>query len=120
MNSRITPQEVKAAFQKCGLTPTRRFFVQLNEDLEPIGCCAISAMYLAEKGTETLRQAIRDKKPLVTLNSPTKHIIRQWAEDRYGWVYTETFIAGFDGEARHYLPDTTGYKDGLAVAKSVL
>jgi hypothetical protein len=117
---RITPQEVQAAYQKCGMKPATKSYMQLNGHLKPVGCCAISALFLAEKGTKEMNRAFYDERSQTPLTSQFAERVNEWAYHKYGVAYVHTFMAGFDAGTEEIFAGSKGYEDGMEVAKCVL
>ena len=91
---RITPAEVKAAYEKTGLDPLRF----LTGPVSNCGC-PIAALWVAAGEPD--------------------HDPMSWAKEQYGFRYTNGFVAGVDDVVYGRWLDKTGYTDGQAVAAAV-
>lgn len=94
---KITVEEVRAAYQKTGLTPARR--ITHDEKCAcPIG--VIGADKYGLSGNDTL----------------------DWSDNAFGILFTNGFICGFDGdepEEKNAL-FLEGYENGKEVAKAII
>jgi hypothetical protein len=108
---RITPEEVKAAYDKTGLKPDRGAYRRYDESPEqrPFAACGLGVVATAEQGEKWW----------------------DWIESHSGNYGTEAnsyhygFVAGFDGQRQSRLGYDVdaydlGYLDGKAAAAAVL
>lgn len=106
---RITPEQVKAAYEKTGMKPARCSMLWWKKDGAPCGC-GLGALFVASHGG---LDAFRDVVLMPAL--------RPWAQERWGAKYVYGFIVGFDdnGLPCNDARKREGRADGRAAAALV-
>jgi len=108
--TRITPEQVQAAYQATGLTPTRGVYLGRSGERDAGGACGLGALAYAGLGMDWAKKGL-------TCNRAISQV--------YGLSlsYQDGFIVGFDGLDNE--PDIRsqayqdGYADGAAAALAV-
>jgi len=95
--SRITIDEVRAAYAATGVKPKRGDYVDRQED-GTLCACAIGALAI-QAGVESHYAPVR-----------------RWAHEKYGLGYVNAFVAGFDGDL---IDGNGGCRDGIDVAEAI-
>ena len=102
---RITVDEVKAAYEKCGRKPVRQMWIPSKRS-----CCPAAAVYIATN-------------PGADVNRLDADIVAHgWACRAYGHDYVDGFTRAVDGcvlSRTASVDEKQGYADGVAVASAI-
>lgn len=107
---RITPEMVKAAYEKSGLRPERGCLCRKILSGVFHGC-DLGAVYFEKTGTSTARHC--------EIGIGSTRNAYAWIAQEFGKEYSDSFRRAFDGGYSGRGEDPTGWADGQACAAAV-